>query len=469
MLRVASAGDPVERDWPARAWEHARAATSELLGDLQAGGRESVRRRRAGIRRNRSSSQLGAAAGTARRQRARAAVARDGRRGLRPAGRLRERGEPAARARVDATARAGPADGVRGAQGPGRAARADRELLLALLGSAVGLLFAYSTSGVARTLLADRIPHIDTIAIDWRVLAFNMAVAVATGMLCGLVSLPGVRRVSLTAIFSSGAPAVTGRSRIRRVLLSAEMAVTFVLVVGAALLVQTLWNLSAQDRGFDADRLLTVRVSPGLPRDLDRTRSPGGLDVLCRCSSATCGTAWSGYQAWPRPAPCRSRRSTESAPASANIAVDGRRYPTASRLTPVAFVTPGYFRTMRIPVIGGRDFDESDRLGAERVAIVNEAFQRRFAPEWRHPRRAHHVGVGSRGLYHRRRDAGRPGPLASPGAGAAAHGAARADAWRAYLLGRADIRPANRRWRSASPRARGAANDLGHQSQHRDQ
>ena len=100
----------------------------------------------------------------------------------------------------------------------------------------------------------------------------------------------------MAAILDSGAPAVTGRSRIRRVLLSAETAVTFVLVIGAALFVQTLWNLSAQDRGFDADRLLTVRVSPGLPPDLDRTRPRARARRSLRCSSATCETAWSVYR-----------------------------------------------------------------------------------------------------------------------------------------------------------------------------
>ena len=63
----------------------------------------------------------------------------------------------------------------------------------------------------------------------------------------------------------------------------------------------------------------------------------------------------------------------------ANITLDG--HPAGESSTPIAFVTPAYFRTLRIPVIAGRDFDERDRLGAERVVIVNEAFQRRFAPD----------------------------------------------------------------------------------------
>ena len=144
-------------------------------------------------------------------------------------------------------------------------------VLLALIGSVLGLLLAVATRGVARMVLAERLPHIDTIEFDWWVLAFTIAVAVGTGVLCGLASIPAATRVSLAGVFAGGTPAVTARSTIRRVLLSTEVAMTFVLLVGAALLVQTLWNLSRKDRGFEADRLLTVRVAPGTPRDLDRT------------------------------------------------------------------------------------------------------------------------------------------------------------------------------------------------------
>jgi putative ABC transport system permease protein len=254
--------------------------------------------------------------------------------------------------------------------------------LLALVGSAVALLFAYATSGAARTLLADRIPHVDAIAIDGLVFAFNLAIAVTTGVLCGLASLPGINRVTTTSILN-GAPAVTGRSRLRRVLLSTETAVTFVLVVGAALLVQTLWNLNAQDKGFDADRLLTVRVTPGLPPDLDRRDFRAGSTFFALFFS----DLWDRLQRLPGVV---SAAAVSLGPLDGissgfgGIAVNGRTVPTGQEsLTPVAFVTPGYFPTMRIPIIEGRDFDDNDRLGGDLVAIVNEAFQRRFVPDGR--------------------------------------------------------------------------------------
>ena len=67
-------------------------------------------------------------------------------------------------------------------------------VLLALIGSVLGLLLAVATRGVARMVLAERLPHVDTIEFDWWVLAFTIAVAVGTGMLCGLASIPGATR-----------------------------------------------------------------------------------------------------------------------------------------------------------------------------------------------------------------------------------------------------------------------------------
>jgi predicted permease len=266
--------------------------------------------------------------------------------------------------------------------GRGRVARLvlTESLLLAALGAAVGLLFTFVTGSVARTLLTGHIPHGDGISIDARVLAFNVVLAIVTGILCGVVSLPGVRRVSVAAIVDSGATAFTGRSRIRRALLSAETAVTFVLVVGAALLAQTLWNLSARDRGFDADRLLTARVAPLQPPGLDR-RDPSRPGPTF--FAAFFGDLRSRLERVPGvvSAGAVSLGPLDGTSAGfGNVAVDGRVVSPES-FTPVAFVTPGYFRTMRIPVISGRDFDDGDRVGAGLVAIVNEAFQRRFAPD----------------------------------------------------------------------------------------
>jgi putative ABC transport system permease protein len=257
-------------------------------------------------------------------------------------------------------------------------------LLVALLGSVGALVLAHASSGIARTLLANRVPHVETISLNVVVFAFNMAVAVATGMLCGLASLSGVTGVRIAAMFDSGAPAVTGRSRMRRLLLAMETAMTLVLVVGAALFVQTLWNLSAQDRGFDADRLLAVRVAPGLPPNVDRELRSTFFtsffnDMRNRLDRIPGVTSAAAVSLGPLEGSGAGLQS---------VAVNGRT--VSSQFVPVAFVTSGYFQTMRISIMSGRDFNDGDRLpqltaprevlGANLVAIVNEAFQRRFVP-----------------------------------------------------------------------------------------
>jgi predicted permease len=211
-----------------------------------------------------------------------------------------------------------------------------------------------------------------------------MAVALTTGMLCGLVTLPDVQRVSLAAVRDGGAPAVTGRNRARRLLLAAETAITFVLVVGAVLFVQTFANLSRQERGFDADRLLTVRVAPGAA-DIGSGLSDAERGTDIRSAFATFfGDLRARLGGIPGvvDAAAVSLGPLEGTGAGlGNIAVNGRRASTEETFTPIAFVTPGYFGVMQTPIVSGRDFNEADRPGADLVAIVNETFERRFAPD----------------------------------------------------------------------------------------
>lgn len=252
-------------------------------------------------------------------------------------------------------------------------------IVLALFGSVIGLMLAYLSKGTAQTLLANRVPHVEAIRIDAAVFTFNLVVALACGMFCGLLSLPGLRGLSVAAVSDSGAHAITGRNRLRQMLLAAETAVTFVLFVGAVLLGETLWNLSVQNRGFDGDHVLTVRVAPGLPSDLnasDRRAGPRFLATffteLRRRLEGIPGVVSAGAVSL---GPLEGFSGGLS-----NITVDGRTS-TSDSFTPIAFVTPGYFRTMRIAMINGRDFTDNDRLGTGLVVVVNEAFQRRFAPD----------------------------------------------------------------------------------------
>jgi len=252
-------------------------------------------------------------------------------------------------------------------------------LVLAFAASVLALGFAFATRQITLALLADRVAHVAIVAIDLRVLGFNLLAALLTGVFCAVISVPGARQLGVAAAFTSATPAVTGRSQVRRMLLSAETAITFVLVVGAALLAQTFWNLTTQDRGFDADRLLTVRVAPGLPADLDRTDRRAGSKFF----ALFFGDLQRRFEALPGvvSAAAISLAPLEGTSAGfAKVAVNGRTVGSEDSVTPVAFVTPQYFATMRIPLLRGRDFTDNDRFGNDLVAIVNEEFRRRFSP-----------------------------------------------------------------------------------------
>lgn len=198
-------------------------------------------------------------------------------------------------------------------------------------------------------------------------LGFNVAVAVVTGVVCGLAYLPAATKVDLATVFSgSAAPHVTSRTTMRRALLSLELAVTFVLVVGAALLVQTLWNLN-QSVGFDADRVLTMRVAPTAQINrLDFRSNQTFLATFFTDLAERLGTLQGVVSA----AAVTAVPFSPPGAGMGRMAVEG--HPDRGQegsLVPFAAVTPGYFRVMRIALTAGRDFTNDDGLGAQQVAI----------------------------------------------------------------------------------------------------
>jgi predicted permease len=247
-------------------------------------------------------------------------------------------------------------------------------LMVAALGAAGALALAYGVNGVLRSMLVSRVSHVESVPMDWSVLAFNAALAAATGLFIGLASLMAIRSRGFTGVTTGGARSVTGRTRLRRGLIAVQVAVVFVLVLTSALLSQTLWNLYHSKRGFDGDRLLTLGVMPGMSgtipelqrltstffdRVTDRVgRVPGVESVAAGSTVPFAGAAMgmSGVSVIGRP------------PAGAG-----------ARPVSVGVVTPGYFAAMGIRLAGGRDFTRFDLPDGDRVAVVNEAFARTLA------------------------------------------------------------------------------------------
>ncbi len=206
--------------------------------------------------------------------------------------------------------------------------------------------------------------------LDRRVLAFTLALSIATGLLFGLAPAFRATRMELGAAMKRGPRNIRGRFRFNgaKLLVAAQVALSLVVVFGAALFARSLRNLAKVELGFDREHVLTVWINPhsvgyaatqlpGLYRSLvDRTEAiPGvrsaavsmcGLDVECRDN--TDGIKISGYQA---------------APGEQVLIQEG-------------YVDPDYFSTVGMRLSNGRDFRPAD--SGNRIAIINQAMVRRY-------------------------------------------------------------------------------------------
>jgi putative ABC transport system permease protein len=274
-----------------------------------------------------------------------------------------------------------PEMAVRAALGAGRA-RLARQLLtesvvLALLGGAAGVLVA---GVVVSALLALLPPEIGTafssaaVRVDVRVLVFALLLSLVTSVLFGLAPALLAARVEAGDALRGGArsasPGAT-RRRLRGVLVAAEVAVAFVLLVGSGLLVRSFLRLTALDPGFRPDRVVTVGL------ELDRTQyTPAAQRAFFE-------RLLERVHGLPGVESAAAGDSLPLKPFSMvmiGAGVEGG--PPAPRgqgpQLAVCAVTPDYFRALGIALRGGRPFDAADRPGAPEVAIVNETLARRL-------------------------------------------------------------------------------------------
>lgn len=248
-----------------------------------------------------------------------------------------------------------------------------------LLGAGGGLLGLIAAAVGIRALVglsADELPRMEGVAIDWPVFAFALAVAFAAGIAFGLPSAIHAARVAPGRAIQEGGRGLAGGRRIgrlRQVFVAGQIAMALVLLAGAGLLVRSFLELRSVDPGFDPRGVLSFRVTlPGQSYDTPEKRAGfyrellGSLEVLPGVESAA---AISDFM-------------LGRLPNSAPISLEGRPLTGADVAFPVAYdaATPGFFRTARIPIVRGRAIEKSDRADGAQVAVVNEAFARRFFP-----------------------------------------------------------------------------------------
>jgi putative ABC transport system permease protein len=271
---------------------------------------------------------------------------------------------------------------VRAALGAGRtrivAQLMTESLLLAVVSAAAGLALARWGVAAFVALAPAGLPRAAEIGIDWRVLAFALAASIGASVLFGVLPALHASRVDLNlSLRQGGRGAAAGGSggRFRGMLVVAEVALAVALVVGAALLVRSFTALGRVELGYAADRVLVVRTS--VPsRDLDGARRATATyaSLLPRLAALPGVDSVAGVTGLPGSAlHSNGGYWLEGGPGPE---VSGVQAPQAV----FTVVTPDYFRTMAIPVRGGRDFSDRDGFDAPMVAIVNEALARQAFP-----------------------------------------------------------------------------------------
>ena len=268
---------------------------------------------------------------------------------------------------------------VRTALGAGRG-RLVRQLLtestiLALAGGGLGLALAYAGLPLLLQLTEAFLPRAGEVGIDTPVLGFTLAVSLATGLFFGaLPALASRRDLAATLRSDSGRTSESaGRRRIRQTLIVGQVAVSFILLVAAGLLVRSLVKLQGVDPGVEPERVLTVMVSPNW------TRYPGDRPELRRELFQQLLQRARAHPAVRSAAVASTFPLAEAGPDDLPFEIEDRPVPRGE-LRPRTHwnvVSRDYFRTLGIPILEGRAFTAQDREAAPRVAMVNQAFARR--------------------------------------------------------------------------------------------
>jgi putative ABC transport system permease protein len=269
--------------------------------------------------------------------------------------------------------------GIRAALGAGRARLARAVLveqgLLAGLGALAGVGVASAASRGLLALLGDALPRASRVTIDGRVLAFAVGIAVLAAVTTGLVPALLAVRLDLQSVLRSeghGTTAQRRSHRIRNWLVAVQVALAVLLAAGSGLVVRSLSALLHVELGFVPEGVVTFEV-PLRTGGYDGAQAIRGfedrfLERLRRLPGVTSAAA--GYSV-----PMRNVSTT-------SFRREGE--PSSSRPAPeVGYnaVGPGYFETLGIPIVAGRDFAARDRPGSPGVVIVNRAFVRRFLGE----------------------------------------------------------------------------------------
>jgi predicted permease len=267
---------------------------------------------------------------------------------------------------------------VRAAIGADRG-RLIRQLLtesvgLALAGGTLGVALAGGLTPLLARMAGPGLPRVEDVGIDLRVLAFAVGLSVVTGLLFGLSPALHLTTDRLAETLRSGGRVGAGRAvgSLRGALVVGELALAVIVVIGAALLTNSLFRLERIDPGFQTDRITAIDVSltgTQYPNDSSQIRFYDALEreVAARLPRARASLVF--------PVPLESGTGSSFTVRRTPTAAPEQEYQSL-----IGLVSPGFFQTIGVPLLQGRDFSALDRANGARVAIINAALAKQLWP-----------------------------------------------------------------------------------------
>lgn len=241
-------------------------------------------------------------------------------------------------------------------------------LLLAVLGGLAGVGAGFLALRGLLLLLPEHFLPVASVPLDARVLAFALAATLLTSVLFGMLPALAARKVNLRSSMAGRAVAGTGGMRLRQLLIAGEVALTVLLLAACGLLIRTLVHLQTLAPAFNSNGVLTAKAS------LDDVRfdDPAAFRKLLAESTAAMRQI-PGVQNAAVGLSLPYERAVND-----EITLSDGKEAGHQDGTDVVYVTPGYFETLQMPVVAGRAFTNADGPDTRRVAVVNEAFARKF-------------------------------------------------------------------------------------------
>ena len=249
-------------------------------------------------------------------------------------------------------------------------------VLLAIAGGAFGLIFAHFGVKLIVKFLAQQLPRSTEIGLDGWVLAFTLGISLLTGFAAGLLPALRLTREDVSQALKQGlgrTASDSGGNRTRSVLVVCEVALSLMLLIGAGLLIRSLWMLRNVNPGFDPNRVLTMSVSIPPTKFSDPAQQISFFDRILQRVRTLPGIESAGL--------------IDSLPLSGHgshqpFSIEGRPAVPMSEQPEidVRLVSPGYMSAMRIPVVRGRNIDDSDVAGRPGAVLISQSMARQFWP-----------------------------------------------------------------------------------------